>query len=117
MLLWALEEMMADWTCVIAGSATRVADALAFVSANTFDVAILDASLQDGSIEPVVAVLTARGCPFVIASGTNPSERNSHFFGPHAVQKPYTELALRTAIEQAVFPARPASAISVIPFA
>lgn len=97
MLMWALEEVLGDLGCTVIGSATRVCAAMAFIAAHTFDVAVLDGTLADGAIDPVVAALVERGTPVVIASGTAPSEYE-RFSDVVVVQKPYTDGDLRQAL-------------------
>jgi len=97
-LLWALEEVLEGLGCTIAGSAKRVADALAFVASNTFDIAVLDGSLADGSVAPLVKVLVDRGTPFVLASGRGASDFSEAFSTGVFVRKPYKETELRQAL-------------------
>lgn len=98
MLLWALEEVLADFGCVVVGTATRVTQALAFVAAHAFDVAVLDGKLADGAIDPVVAVLSARGTPVIIATGAASSECTERFGSVVSLQKPYKDADLRLAL-------------------
>ena len=98
MLLWALEDVLEGLGCTIAGSAKRVTEALAFVAGNSFDVAVLDGSLADGSVDPVVQVLIARGTPFVVASGHSSSHFSETFSSGVFVRKPYNETELRQAL-------------------
>ena len=97
-LLWALEEVLEGLGCTIAGSAKKVTEALAFVAGNSFDVAVLDGSLADGSVGPLVEVLAARGTPFVMASGLNSSDFSETFSSGVFVRKPYNEKELRQAL-------------------
>lgn len=104
MLLWALEEIMSDLGCTVAGTAARVTDATAFVANNAFDVAVLDATLSDGPVDPVVAVLSARGTPVIIASGAAAAECAARFGDAVYLQKPYRDADLRQALLQALAP-------------
>jgi CheY-like chemotaxis protein len=97
-LLWALEELLEGLGCTVAGSATRVTEALAFVASNSFDVAVLDGSLADGSILPLVNILAARGTPFVMASGLSSSDFPEAFSSGVFVRKPYNGTELRQAL-------------------
>ena len=97
-LLWALEEVLEGLGCTVAGSAKKVTEALAFVAGNSFDVAVLDGSLADGSIDPVVKVLVARGTPFIMASGLSSSDFSETFSSGVFVRKPYNETELRQAL-------------------
>ena len=98
MLVLALEEVLGELGCVVVGTATRVLEAIAFVETHTFDVAVLDGKLADGTVDPVVAVLVARGTPVVIASGAASSECTERFGSVVSVQKPYKDDDLRQAL-------------------
>jgi AmiR/NasT family two-component response regulator len=98
MLLWALEEIMTNLGCEVVGTSARVFEAIAFVATHTFDVAVLDGKLADGTIEPVVAVLLARGTPVIIASGSASSECTERFGTVVSIQKPYTDADMRQAL-------------------
>jgi DNA-binding response OmpR family regulator len=98
MLLWALEEALTNLGCEVVGAATRVSEALAFAACHSFDVAVLDATLADGQIDPVVAVLVARSTPVIIASGAAPADCMERFGNVVAIQKPYKDSALHQAL-------------------
>lgn len=98
MLLLALEDVLADFGCTLAGSATRVSEAMAFVMDQTFDAAVLDASLTDGKIDPVVDLLAKRGIPFIVASGMSTSELVNRFGNAVTLLKPYKDADLRRAL-------------------
>jgi DNA-binding response OmpR family regulator len=101
-LLWALEDLVTDLGCQVVGTAARVSDALAFALAQSFDVAVMDGTLPDGKIDPVIDVLIARGTPVIIASGTAPSEWMRRYSDIQAVQKPYEDAALSQALLVAI---------------
>jgi DNA-binding NtrC family response regulator len=90
MLLWVLEEVLAEFGCETIGTATHVADSLAFVKDNVFDVAILDVTLVDGDTQPVANLLNARGTPFIITSGKSHLEAPTVLKNALYLQKPYT---------------------------
>ena len=98
MIVWALEEILSDLGCTVAGTCARVSDALALVASLPFDVAVLDAKLIDGAIDPVVEVLVARGTPVIIASGVASFECSARFGNVTSLQKPYTDADLRQAL-------------------
>ncbi len=105
-LLMALEDALGEFGCTVVGTAGRVKDSLAFLASNELDVAVLDGSLADGKIDPVVAVLVARGTPFVIASGFSPSHFSANFSGAIFLRKPYTDANLGDALLRALGPPR-----------
>ena len=97
-LMWALEEVLSDLGCQVVGTAARVTEALAFVAHHAFDVAILDGTLADGSVDPVVDVLIARATPFIIASGAASTDLTTKYGSAVVLQKPYRDADLRQAL-------------------
>lgn len=97
-LLWALEEVMTDLGCEVVGTAARISEAISFVAIHHFDVAVLDGKFADGTIDPVVAVLLARGTPVIIASGSASSECTERFGNVVSLQKPYKDAAMQQAL-------------------
>jgi DNA-binding response OmpR family regulator len=98
MILFALEAVVEDFGCLVAGTAMRVADGLAFATANDFDVAILDLKLADGESDALIAALAARGTPVIVTSGVRTSVHGRSPDGPIFLQKPYTDRDLRKAL-------------------
>lgn len=97
-LVWALEEVLGELGCQVVGSAARVTDAMAFVAQHSFDVAILDGTLADGSIDPVVELLTARGVPVILSSGRSSCDATKKYSHAVVLQKPYKDVELRQAL-------------------
>ena len=62
------------------------------------DVAILDGTLADGSIDPVVGLLMARGVPFILSSGRSSYDVTKKYSHAVALQKPYKDVELRQAL-------------------
>ena len=54
--------------CKVAGTASRVVDALAFLDSQEVDAAIIDYELLDGTSEPIAQALKKRQIPFVVVS-------------------------------------------------
>ncbi len=102
MLSWALEEVLNEIGCQVVGTAKRVSEALTFVEENSFDVAVLDATLADGAIDPVVSYLIRRGTPVIIASGAAAVDCTERFGNVLAIQKPFNEAALHQALLRAI---------------
>ena len=65
----ALEEMLEELGFDIASSVSQVSDALAFLSREHVDVALLDVNLGVQKIDPVADALAAKDCPFVFTTG------------------------------------------------
>lgn len=101
-LLMALEDALCELGCTIIGTAGRVTDCLAFVEDHTFDIAVLDGSLADGNIDPVVDLLVARGTPFVMATGFTERHFSASFSAAVFLRKPYTDANLGRALLRAL---------------
>ena len=97
-LLMGLEDALCELGCTVVGTAGRVKDSLAFVASTSFDVAVLDGSLADGNIDPVVDVLVARGTPFVVASGFTADHFPATCSTAIFLRKPYTDAMLEQAM-------------------
>jgi CheY-like chemotaxis protein len=98
MILWALEDHLGELKCKVVGTAARVTEALAFVASHSFDIAVLDGTLADGSIAPVIDALVVRGTPFILATGLVSSDYSETFSSVVVLQKPYTVVDLRQAL-------------------
>lgn len=102
MLLMALEAMMADFGCQVAGTAMSVDAALSLARETTFDLAVLDVNLRGELVTPVALTLAERRIPFVFATAFNVSIMPSLADRP-LVPKPYKpeeiELALASALK------------------
>lgn len=95
LVLIMIEDMLADLGCKSVASAATVEKALALISAQVFDVALLDMNLNGNDSHPVAEALVARGVPFVYSTGnTGRGLREGHFNQP-VLKKPfkYEELA------------------------
>ena len=101
-LLMGLEDALCELGCTVVGTAGRVKDSLAFVASTSFDVAVLDGSLSDGNIGPVIDVLVARGTPVVIASGFTAAHFSASFNTAIFLRKPYTDANLGQALLRAL---------------
>jgi CheY-like chemotaxis protein len=65
----ALEEMLQELGFDVASCVSHVSDALAFLSREHVDVALLDVNIGAQKIDPVADALAARDCPFVFTTG------------------------------------------------
>lgn len=109
-LLWALEDVLSGLGCTVVGATGRVTQGLEFVANNTFDVAVLDGSLIDGSVEPLAEVLRARDIPFILASGSPASDFSEAFHTAIFIRKPYRQEDLKDALGHALIASRKARA-------
>jgi CheY-like chemotaxis protein len=101
MIRMLLEGMLEDLGHTVAGQAGTIEEALALAKQADFDVALLDVNLNGKPITPVVAVLAARGLPFVFASGYGQRGVPEEYRDSPALQKPFQAEALADALQAA----------------
>ena len=90
-----LEDMLAEFGCVVAGVAASVSQALSEVAgAHEIDAAILDVNLGGEKIFPVADILTERGVPVVFSTGYGPADLAQRYPESHLLHKPYAPEAL-----------------------
>lgn len=98
-----LEYTLLDHGCIVLGPVATIADALAMLSADRPDVALLDVGLADGPSTEVARRLAALGVPYVVASGYE----DDHLDDPVLrstlrLTKPYQPAALSAALMRAL---------------
>jgi CheY-like chemotaxis protein len=88
LVLIMIEDMLADLGCHSVTSAATVDKALALISAQVFDVALLDVNLNGNA-------LSARGVPFVYSTGNTGQSLRGGYSDRPVLKKPfkYEELA------------------------
>ena len=96
------EDMLDELGCVVAATASTLAEALARVEDTAFDIALLDLNLRDESSLPVAAMLRERGTPFLFATGYDGPPADSEFAGTPFISKPYRLSQLGEAIAGAL---------------
>ena len=64
-----IEEILLDLGCVVVGAVGRLDAALELAADQALDAAILDVNILGGLVYPVAERLSARGIPFMLASG------------------------------------------------
>ena len=90
-----LEDMLADFGCILAGSAATVTDALAAVEATAeIDAAILDVNLGGEKVFPVADILVNRGVPIVFSTAYGPADLADRYPRARIIHKPYRPEAL-----------------------
>ena len=85
-----LEDFLLSQGHRVRGPCESVAEGLAAVAAEDFDLAILDVNLKGESVWPVAAALRARAIPFVLASGGHVEPPPAEFASTPMIEKPYT---------------------------
>jgi CheY-like chemotaxis protein len=95
LVLIMIEDMLADLGCTSVTSAATVDKALALIEAQAFDVALLDMNLNGNDSHPVAEALSARGVPFVYATGNAGQSLRDGYSDRPVLKKPfkYEELA------------------------
>jgi DNA-binding NtrC family response regulator len=88
MLALDVEQALVDAGFAIAGVAGTLDKALAHIARGDLDAAIVDANLDGISAAPVAAALTARGLPFIIASGYSPEQQPEAMRAAPFIEKP-----------------------------
>lgn len=89
-----LEDMLADFGCVVSGVACTLSEALAEAKDVEIDAAILDVNLGGQMVYPVADLLTRRGIPFVFSTAYGSSELLDRYPQARLLQKPYQPGAL-----------------------
>ena len=98
LILFALQDMLADLGCEVVASALRIDEALAKGRVMAFDVAILDVNVAGERIDPVADLLVGRGVPFVFTTGYNRASLPRAHRERTLVAKPYRVADLRAAL-------------------
>jgi len=89
MLAMALEMALSDLGCEIVALASNLADAVPLAAEVAVDGAILDVNLAGEMIFPVADILTARGIPFIFATGYGSDGLRDCDRDRPVLQKPY----------------------------
>jgi CheY-like chemotaxis protein len=85
-----LEDMLADFGCILAGTAATVGEALAAVEAATeIDAAILDVNLGGEKVFPVADILVGRDVPIVFSTAYGPADIAERYPQARIIHKPY----------------------------
>jgi CheY-like chemotaxis protein len=101
-VLLLVEDMLAELGCVLAGTASRIQDAVAKAGALELDAAVLDVNINGAPVTPVAEVLVARGVPIVFSTGYGRSGIDPSWRDRPVLQKPYRLEELAAALQQAL---------------
>ena len=85
-----IEDMLLSFGCEAPRHAVSVRQALAFLSDERPDAAVLDINLSGEMVYPVAEQLEALGIPFVFATGYGVAGLPKRFLGRPVLQKPFT---------------------------
>jgi DNA-binding NtrC family response regulator len=89
MVLFMIEDILADLGCKHVSTAATVQQALALIEAHTFDVAMLDSNLNGTRSDPVADALDARGIPFFFSTGYSNLTMKEGHRERHVLKKPF----------------------------
>lgn len=99
MIRMLLEDMLDDLGYSVAAVAGRVDEAVSVAQTAEFDLAILDVNLNGHPVSPVVAVLDARGLPYIFATGYGERGLPEAHRGRPTLQKPFQQETLARALK------------------
>jgi CheY-like chemotaxis protein len=104
MIAMLVEDMLADLGCVVVDVAGTLSRGLALVAdpGLALDGAILDVNLGGEKVYPVAEALTARGIPFIFATGYGIAGIADGFSHIPALAKPYESRALEKTLTTAL---------------
>jgi CheY-like chemotaxis protein len=107
LVVWLLEDMLADLGCAVVGPAASVNQALAMIDAEAIDVAVLDVNLNGQMSYPIADALAARGVPFVFSTGYNKDSLPNSYQSFPVLQKPFERLKLGDTLAKLLTPKEP----------
>jgi|SRR5579883_1276090 len=96
-----MQSMLVGFGCTVLGPVARLDKAIEVAQHEAIDVAILDVNINGREVYPVAATLSARGIPFIFATGYGKAGLRAPYRDCPTLQKPYREDDLRTAVAAA----------------
>jgi len=97
-----LETILEDMGCTPVGPASTVDAGLTMATDEQLDAALLDVNVAGKQVFPIAEALKARGVPFVFSTGYGEGGLPDEWRGQAAIQKPFTEAAVRDALMKAM---------------
>ena len=101
LILMMLAEMVHDLGHLVISEATNIETAMSLAETRSFDLALLDVSIDGSLINQVVHVLDGRGVPIVFVSGYSHRTMPAELQGRLLVEKPFSQNSLFYAINRA----------------
>lgn len=92
-----IKDMLVELGFEVVGHCNRVSQALAIVTSNGVDAAVLDVNLGGELIYPVAECLMAKGVPFVFTTGYGAETIDQRFASYRVLQKPIRRQVLENA--------------------
>jgi CheY-like chemotaxis protein len=102
LVMMLIEDTLFDIGCAVAGTASRLDDAMKKVSSLAFDAAILDVNLNGSQSFSIAHKLRERGIPFVFATGYGEAGIPEDLRGLPILVKPFQQSELERALASAV---------------
>lgn len=95
----SISRMLADLNCRVVGPVSTVEKAIAQISAETCDAAVLDINLSGETSEPIAEVLAERSVPYFFVTGyASPMLLSPRQRSHPRIHKPIAEVELRDAL-------------------
>jgi CheY-like chemotaxis protein len=98
MVVFMLQDLLADWGCDVVASAMHIGDAVDKARTLQFDIAVLDVNLAGNPVDPVADLLAKRGIPFVFATGYGLASLPAGHDSRTVLTKPYSADELKRAL-------------------
>jgi CheY-like chemotaxis protein len=89
LVVMMIEDMLAELGCESVAAAATVAQAVALIGAQSFDVAMLDMNLSGNSSLAVAELLAACGIPFAFSTGNTGRDMWEGFGDRAVLRKPF----------------------------
>lgn len=89
LILFMIEDLLADLGCESVSSAATVEKALALIDQQVFDVVLLDMNLKGSDSHPVAEALSALGTPFIYSTGNTGQDVREGFSDRPVLRKPF----------------------------
>jgi CheY-like chemotaxis protein len=102
MISMLLEDMLVELGYEVVGPAAKLEDGLALASTAAFDLAVLDVNLNGQRSSPIAQVLSARGIPFVLATGYGADGLEDGVEATDILKKPFTPDDLASVIGRVI---------------
>lgn len=93
-----VEDVLSRYGYSVAGVATSLDDALAFVESQSVDAAVLDINLRGKLVFPLADALMRRGIPFIFTSSYGERSLPARYRVGPVVQKPFAPSELQRAL-------------------
>lgn len=94
MVLWGIENILADLGCIDVVAAATCAEAVGLINAQRFDVAVLDVNLGHETSYAVADVLAHDGVPFLFSTGYSAHGVDARYLARPVLRKPYRDAEL-----------------------